>query len=123
MRGNCLGILIFLIACALVAAGPKKGPRSTADRELRSRRTECERDVCHGLIGETKATCAYKCISSECYDEVYAKDEIEEGEVDTERGRQFNACFRRVYKKEQDDKLAQQRKEKAARKAGNSAES
>jgi hypothetical protein len=97
-------------------------------------------------------TCAYRCISPQCYDEVYANDEvshmacarcmasrqpacgyqslstqqgtnvcaslqIEEGEVDTERGRQFSACFRKLHKKENDDKLAEQRKQRAAEKA------
>ena len=97
-------------------------------------------------------TCAYRCISPQCYDEVYANDEvspltvqvactrcmasrhnkslsaqqdsnvcvplqIEEGEVDTERGRQFSACFRKLHKKDSDDKLAEQRKQRAAEKA------
>jgi hypothetical protein len=42
--------------------------------------------------------------------------QIEEGEVDTERGRQFSACFRKLHKKDQDTRLAEQRKEKAAAK-------
>jgi len=28
------------------------------------------------LSGEGKMTCAYRCISPECFDEVYAKDEV-----------------------------------------------
>jgi len=36
--------------------------------------------------------------------------------VDTERGRQFSSCFRKLHKKEQDAKLAEQRKERAAAK-------
>jgi hypothetical protein len=43
--------LVALAAAAMVGAvdaAPKKGPRSNADRELRTRRNECERDVCLG---------------------------------------------------------------------------
>ena len=43
--------LAALAAAALVGAvdaAPKKGPRSNADRELRTRRNECERDMCLG---------------------------------------------------------------------------
>jgi hypothetical protein len=39
--------------------------------------------------------------------------QIEEGEVDTERSRQFAICFRKAYKKELDAKRDQDRKEKA----------
>ena len=39
--------------------------------------------------------------------------QIEEGEVDTERGRAFSLCFRRQHKKEQDAKRDQERREKA----------
>ena len=48
---------------------------------------------------------------------MYGNDEIEEGEVDTERGRQFTACFRKQHKKENDARLAEQRAERAAAKA------
>ena len=42
--------------------------------------------------------------------------QLEEGEGDTERGRQFSACFRRMHKKEQELRVQQQREEKQARK-------
>jgi hypothetical protein len=47
------------------------------DRELRTRRNDCERDVCTGLLGEVKLTCVYKCVSAECHEEVYGKDSVE----------------------------------------------
>ncbi|KAJ1490904.1 hypothetical protein T484DRAFT_3273578 [Baffinella frigidus] len=86
--------LALLVLCLVAAAADaaKKGPRQSADRELRTRRNDCERDVCTGLVGETKLICAYKCVSEECYDEVYGKDTLEEGKVGTERGRQFSSC-------------------------------
>ena len=41
--------------------------------------------------------------------------QIEEGEVDTDRSRQFSACFRRLHKKEQDELMRQQREERLAK--------
>jgi hypothetical protein len=43
-------------------------------------------------------------------------EQIEEGEVDADRGRQFAACFRRLFKKEQDELMRQQREERLAKK-------
>ena len=43
-------------------------------------------------------------------------EQIEEGEVDAGRGRQFAACFRRMFKKEQDELMRQQREERLAKK-------
>mmetsp|Transcript_52769 Transcript_52769/g.107657 ORF Transcript_52769/g.107657 Transcript_52769/m.107657 type:complete len:126 (-) Transcript_52769:145-522(-) len=112
-----LCFLVVVVMAHGASGAPKKGPRSNADRELRTRRSECERDVCTGLQNEVKLTCTYRCISPECYEEVYSKDEIEEGEVDTERGRLFSACFRRMHKKDKDAALEKARKEKAERRA------
>ena len=41
---------------------------------------------------------------------------IEEGEVDTERGRLFSSCFRKLHKKELDEIAAEKRRERAAAK-------
>ncbi len=41
-----------------------------------------------------------------------AHTQIEEGEVDTERGRQFSTCFRKQYKREKDEAMEQARREK-----------
>lgn len=120
MRSSTQAIIVaVLLVCILGAAvgaksTAKKGPRSNADRELRTRRSECERDVCQGLANEAKLTCTYRCVSPDCYEEIYAKDEIEEGEVDTERGRLFSSCFRRLHKKETEELKKKQREEKAA---------
>mmetsp|Transcript_30967 Transcript_30967/g.48537 ORF Transcript_30967/g.48537 Transcript_30967/m.48537 type:complete len:105 (+) Transcript_30967:59-373(+) len=78
---------------------------------------DCERTECAGLFLESKAACVYKCISLQCYDEVYAHDELEEGEVDTERSRQFGFCFRKYFRQEQEARLEKQRKESDERKA------
>mmetsp|Transcript_35327 Transcript_35327/g.73975 ORF Transcript_35327/g.73975 Transcript_35327/m.73975 type:complete len:129 (-) Transcript_35327:104-490(-) len=108
--------LICLASVLSVQSAPRRGGRSTPDRELRIRRGECEKDACAGFQNEAKLMCTYRCINPECNEEVYGKDEIEEGEVDADRGRQFAACFRRLFKKEQDELMRQQREERLAKK-------
>jgi hypothetical protein len=76
---------------------------------------DCERTVCAGLVAEAKTSCSYNCISEACYNEVYAHDELEEGEIDTDRARQFGFCYRKVYRQEQDARAERVRQEAAER--------
>ena len=38
--------------------------------------------------------CLLRCMSAQCYDEVYGNDALEEGEVDVVRSRKFRSCMR-----------------------------
>ena len=78
---------------------------------------DCERTQCAGLFLEVKTTCVYKCVSEACYEEIYGHDELEEGEVDTERSRQFGFCFRKNFRQEQEARMEKQRKETEERRA------
>jgi len=114
-------IAVLLLALAPTAESVKKktsnARRQSADHEMRLKRMDCERTVCAGLQREAKTSCSYKCISEACYNEVYAHDELEEGEVDTDRARQFGFCFRKVYRAEADERADRVRKEAADRRA------
>jgi hypothetical protein len=46
------------------------------DQDMRLKRIDCERTACQGTKGEARATCTYKCISPQCFDEVYAHDPV-----------------------------------------------
>mmetsp|Transcript_23546 Transcript_23546/g.47998 ORF Transcript_23546/g.47998 Transcript_23546/m.47998 type:complete len:146 (+) Transcript_23546:133-570(+) len=91
--------------------------RQSADHAMRLKRVDCERTVCAGLTAETKLSCIYRCISEVCHDEIYAHDELEEGEIDIDRGRQFSHCYRRMFRQEQDQRDELVRKEAAERRA------
>lgn len=52
---------------------------------------QCERNKCQGLGGLELTKCTRKCISQSCYDELYAWDELEEGEIDV-RLNSFKGC-------------------------------
>ncbi|EKX43220.1 hypothetical protein GUITHDRAFT_140783 [Guillardia theta CCMP2712] len=108
-----LGLMLPLTSCAPRRGGSRGG---NVDREMRSRRNNCEKEVCSGLIGEARLSCTYKCISPACYEEIYAKDELEEGEVDTERSRLFSACFRKEHRAQQQTALDEARQERENRK-------
>jgi hypothetical protein len=77
------------------------------DRELGERRRACERrardEAWEGCQSEDDPAvfenCVLRCASAKCYADVYARDPLEEGEVDVERGRAFRACARDEFRK------------------------
>ncbi|XP_020915439.1 uncharacterized protein LOC110252918 [Exaiptasia diaphana] len=52
---------------------------------------ECETRSCLDLIGLEQIKCTRKCVSEACYSELYAWDELEEGEIDV-RFNSFKGC-------------------------------
>ncbi|XP_068729159.1 uncharacterized protein [Montipora capricornis] len=52
---------------------------------------DCEATKCQGHGGLELIKCTRKCISQLCYDELYAWDELEEGEIDV-RLTSFKGC-------------------------------
>ena len=52
-----------------------------------------KRDSCN-VNPIARENCVLRCSSSDCYDETYGSDSLEEGEVDTLRSRSFRTCFK-----------------------------
>ncbi|KAL9953011.1 hypothetical protein ACROYT_G040358 [Oculina patagonica] len=52
---------------------------------------DCETKKCQGVYGLELIKCTRQCISQVCYDELYAWDELEEGEIDV-RLTSFKGC-------------------------------
>ncbi|KAJ7384072.1 hypothetical protein OS493_024086 [Desmophyllum pertusum] len=52
---------------------------------------ECGTKKCQGFVGLELTKCTRQCISQACYDELYAWDELEEGEIDV-RLTSFKGC-------------------------------
>mmetsp|Transcript_1941 Transcript_1941/g.3112 ORF Transcript_1941/g.3112 Transcript_1941/m.3112 type:complete len:93 (+) Transcript_1941:346-624(+) len=84
---------------------------------MRLKKLDCERNMCSHLAGESRINCQYKCISEPCYTEIYGHDELEEGEVDTERGRLFGFCYRRFFRQEMEERKERVRREAAEQRA------
>mmetsp|Transcript_22405 Transcript_22405/g.31160 ORF Transcript_22405/g.31160 Transcript_22405/m.31160 type:complete len:135 (-) Transcript_22405:167-571(-) len=106
-------LLLFLLACCLEFTAGKKnnnkkrqqsGSRNQ-DREYRLKRLECEpiadsKSECTGSP-ILKENCVLKCISDDCYSETYGTDPLEEGEIDTVRGKSFRTCMKKEVKEKE----------------------
>lgn len=105
-------VVAFLLSCSCVTveAGPKKRNQRSShlDKDVKQRRTECDSIVMTLGTSCTQSSiarenCILKCISETCYAETYGHDALEEGEVDTVRGRAFRACSRTDLKRRKDE--------------------
>ncbi|KAJ7538682.1 hypothetical protein O6H91_11G059100 [Diphasiastrum complanatum] len=72
------------------------------EKDLTMKKHACYTDIDSGLWGRfctsssvERENCALRCISLACYNLIYADDPLEEGEVDSRRGREFKYCVRR----------------------------
>ncbi|XP_013413730.2 uncharacterized protein LOC106176061 [Lingula anatina] len=66
--------------------------KKRGDRKLKQELNRCEKEAdCGGFTGPQYLMCIRKCVSSECFEELYAHDELEEGEIDV-RYNSFKGC-------------------------------
>jgi len=71
--------------------GYKKKQKS--EKRIKSLKIQCEHtDECKDLRGVALTACVRKCMSPVCYNDLYALDELEEGEVDV-RFNSFKGCI------------------------------
>ncbi|KAL3685789.1 hypothetical protein R1sor_003811 [Riccia sorocarpa] len=77
------------------------------DRDMNKRKEACYLDIDNGLWGRSCRTsqiarenCALRCVSTACYNTIYADDPLEEGEIDIKRGRDIRHCLRREIQEE-----------------------
>jgi hypothetical protein len=99
-----VAILVIIICCA--AARPpgqintdytkmvRKQEGMKMDRIWKQRRAQCQRQECGKLVKEEAYNCVDRCVSPECYDEIYGDNPLEDGEIDNVRYRQFTGCVR-----------------------------
>lgn len=66
---------------------------SKFERKFQNMLTKCESaDECVKLQAHELQNCAHKCISKRCYEEIYAFDPLEDGEID-QRLNSFKGCY------------------------------
>mmetsp|Transcript_5490 Transcript_5490/g.9551 ORF Transcript_5490/g.9551 Transcript_5490/m.9551 type:complete len:134 (+) Transcript_5490:14-415(+) len=92
-----LAVFIIFLLPQLVegrreSAGWKR--RRLIERKLAQEKLRCQQEVCPNLIHEESMDCIYHCLSPECYDQVYALSPLEEGEIDFNRSKDFEVCFK-----------------------------
>ena len=63
------------------------------ENRFKAQSNKCEfKTDCADLSSADKKNCIYSCISKKCYDEIYASDPLEEGEID-QRFNSFKGCY------------------------------
>ena len=70
-----------------------------AENLWRNRKITCERDTCRHLIKEESYNCVNSCVSRSCYEEIYGKMPLEDGEIDLHREKAFSICVNNEFKR------------------------
>ena len=96
-----LVLLIIFLLPKLVEGrdSPAMKRRKRIQHHMHSLKNLCEQETCQHLVHEESMNCVYQCVSEECYDQVYAMAPLEPGEIDFERARSFEMCFRESYRR------------------------
>ncbi len=89
-----LYLLSFIVYFSLALGRANNNQRSKLDRLWKNRKESCEREDCVHLIPEEAYNCVNNCTSRPCFEEVYAQNPLEDGEIDLDRNRQFTSCLR-----------------------------
>jgi hypothetical protein len=71
---------------------------SQIDKIWRNKKSECQSSTCSRFPFHEGYNCVNECVSSKCYQSVYAKSPLEDGEIDVFRDRQFAHCVRSEQK-------------------------
>lgn len=111
-------LLLLAMAClggwkgALGASQKNKRITGRFDAAARQARKECARRIdeegnptCIATLID-RENCVLRCMEPECYEQIYGKDPLEEGELDVARGGAFRQCQREaMLKKEKQQEL------------------
>ena len=92
--GCCIVALIFV---QMVQAAQQGANNFNAkyDRSWKKKKADCERYTCSQYLPDEGMNCVNECTSQPCYQEVYAYEPLEDGEVDVKRAKQFTNCLRK----------------------------
>ena len=76
-----------------------KGGSARYDRLWKKKKQLCVTNQCgHIEIVEESYNCVNKCLSPACYNDIYAEEPLEDGEVDNTRSKIFTNCVRKETK-------------------------
>ena len=88
-------LLGLLVAATLLQGVSAKKRNSGGSRTAATRKKECEQSCADADPDDAfmpRENCVQQCLSAECYQQVYAGNELEPGEIDTKRSREFTQC-------------------------------
>jgi hypothetical protein len=113
----CLFFCLMMVVVTGRGGGIQTNPQiQRTERQIKSKKDACERSVCTKFIRDEGMNCVNECMSKMCYDEVYAKEPLEDGEIDTFRNRLFTQCMHKEIKEEMNRNVADNRGKKWNRK-------
>ena len=93
MRTLPLLLLLLFNVVQPVHAKRRNRNRNTAGPDtVQHRKRECEIE-CKDEHDDDRSNCVLRCQSEACYQEIYMPEELEPGEIDLRRQRQFQACL------------------------------
>ncbi len=70
------------------------------DKIWKAKEAKCKlSEFCSRFNAEEGMNCVNNCTSLACYNEIYSKEPLEDGEIDYERSRRFTSCLREECKK------------------------
>ena len=90
-----LSLLGLLVAATLLQGVSAKKRNNGGSRTAATRKKECEQSCADADPDDAfmpRENCVQQCLSAECYQQVYAGNELEPGEIDTKRSREFTQC-------------------------------
>ena len=94
-RHPALLVGLFVAATLLQGVFAKKR-NNGGSRKAATRKKECEQITCADVHADDavmpRDNCVQQCLSADCYKQVYADNELEPGEIDTKRSREFTQC-------------------------------
>lgn len=93
-------LVLFLMLILLMGKKVEMKPTgiNRQDRVWRMKMTACENEDCGHLVPETAYNCVNQCVSPSCFESVYSKEPLEDGEIDSFRNREFFQCVRKEYR-------------------------
>ena len=106
-------ILLILLILFLLPRLVDTASRNQVSKKKQRRRAEvfwgetrqiCEHQTCAQWIPEESMNCVQLCLSPACYQQVYGDMPLEDGEIDVDRAKLFDACAKeelRVVRKRQ----------------------
>ena len=88
-----------VLALAVLPVASAKSKQHRTNRQINTRRKDCEQQTCASVHVDDRENCVMRCQSPACYGQVYEGNELEPGEIDSKRARDFNACVNSEAKK------------------------
>ena len=74
-----------------LADAKRRKQTSNHNKYFRTKKSECLRTTCKDW-NKDDDNCAYKCISDQCYEQIYSSNPLELGEIDKAREDRFVTC-------------------------------